>query len=78
MMSGEMGWGQGRTGQGKGARGGKGRGEGEVARLMSRGGGGVPYQFTYPMMYLKLPTPPSREQTDACESITFPKLRLWR
>ena len=39
---------------------------------------GVPYHVTYPMTHLMLPIPhPSPcEQTDACENITFPKLRL--
>ena len=39
------------------------------------GKGGVPYHVTYPMMHLMLPTPP-HWQTDSCENITFPQLRL--
>ena len=42
--------------------------------LMS-GGRGCPYNVTYSMIYLMLPTPPC-ERTDACENITFPQLRL--
>ena len=37
---------------------------------------GVLYHLTYPMMHVMLPTPSPCEQTDACEIITFPKLRL--
>ena len=49
---------------------------------MSRGvgyvQGGTPYHVTYPMMHVMLPTlPPPPTQTDACENITFPQLRLW-
>ena len=36
---------------------------------------GCPYNVTYPMMYLMLPTPPC-ERTGACENITFWQLRL--
>ena len=37
---------------------------------------GAPYHVTYPLVHLMLSTPPSpREQTDACENSTFPKLR---
>ena len=43
-------------------------------------GEGVTYLVTYPMMHLMLPnTPPSLltdRQTDTCENITFPQLRL--
>ena len=40
-----------------------------------------PYYVTCPMMHLMLPilpipTPPPREETDACENINFPQLRL--
>ena len=77
-MCGEMGGGKGEGDKGKEQGVGRGEEKERSRGLMSRGGGGVPYHFTYPMLYLKLPTPPSREQTDACESITFPKLRLWR
>ena len=34
--------------------------------------GEYPYHVTCPMMHLMLPSP--REQTDACENITFPQL----
>ena len=36
----------------------------------------VPTHVTYPIMHLMLPTYTPREQTDACENITFPQLRL--
>ena len=39
--------------------------------------GGVPYLVMYPVMHLMLPCPPpSRGQTDVCENIPFPTLRL--
>ena len=41
--------------------------------------GGVSYHVTNPMMYvmcLPHPNPRPCEQIDACENITFPKLRL--
>ena len=51
--------------------------QGEGVGLRSDVQMGVPYYVTYPMMQVMLPThPPSREQTDACENITFNKLRL--
>ena len=39
-------------------------------------GTGVLYHMTYPMILCYLPSP-SREQTDACKNITYPKLLLW-
>ena len=32
--------------------------------------------ITYPIMHLML-LPPPHGQTDSCENITFPQLRLW-
>ena len=48
----------------------RGGGRGKVAQVPCPGrvGDGLPYHVTYPMMHLLLP--------DACENITFPKLRL--
>ena len=37
---------------------------------------GYPYDVTYPMMLLILPTPIPCEQTNACENITFLHLCL--
>ena len=40
-------------------------------------GGQVPYHVTDPMMHMiYLPSPAVGRQTDACENITFPKLRM--
>ena len=60
-------------------------GEG-VPYLTSPGGGEVPYHVTYPIMHFVLPRvriglemnlpPPTCGQTDACEIIAFPQLRL--
>ena len=43
---------------------------------MSGEGRGVPYHVTYPMMHVMYLTNPPPGQTDACENITFPELRL--
>ena len=51
------------------------RGEGGRSQL-SGGRWRIPYHVTYPKMHVMYLTPP-REQTDACENITFPQLRLW-
>ena len=47
---------------------------GRSPSLMYRGGIGVRYHVTYPMMHLVLPT--LHKQRDACENITFKQLRL--